>query len=107
MTTATRTMALAVDYTDGRVRYLPDETAEPWADVLERAGEDVEDSATVGVRKVESDVFAGADVYEVTVEHMQPGYTVPIKSTEHYLVGSLRGPSEPDPDEQRDREYDL
>ena len=112
MRTATRTMALAIDWTDGRVRYVSDETPEPWADILERAGEAVADGAVVTVTKVPGWTDdEGREVYRVHTEWPPKtdgaSYIIPIKHTDFYLVGPEGDTrTEADPDDLRDREDD-
>ena len=104
-----RTMALAIEWTDGRVRYLDGETAEPWSEVLERMGETVMEGAEATVKLVARNVHdMQADVFSIHIEWREkPGSgVIPIKYTEHFLVGALRGgPSEPDRDAVRARPY--
>ena len=104
-----RTMALAVDWIDGRVRLLPDEAPEPWLDVLERAGEAAECGAVATIGKVRGHLDElGRELYRVHTEWTEePGSgVIPIKVTDYYLVGELSPPRERDPDAVREWEYD-
>lgn len=95
-----RTMALAVEDENGRVRYLQGETAEPWADVLERNGEKVASGAIITVAKVRD--VGDRELHRVDTIWPVAGNFIPIKYSEWYLVGVASAPSERDPDEWRD-----
>ncbi len=100
-------MALEIEYVNGRVRYIEGQTAEPWRDVLERAGEVVAEGMIVTIKRVAENVHdMRADVHMIYAEEAQVGEPVPIKWTEYYLVGSLVGPSERDPDAAHDSRFD-
>ena len=100
--TAPRTMALACgfDETTRRVVSWNDETAEPWADVLERMGEEVQAGAVATLKRVGTYV-GDLDLYRVTLED-EAG----VISVTFYLVGPEAGPIERDPDTWHDSRVD-